>query len=355
MPHRCDAKRHRRTMEGHNPLATVGRADEDERIAEEYSWNYRADASPSSTGYDRGWDSGTSSGARLAPASAVLANAVRTDVGPGIGCSLFVGQRTFETRSLYLILAEKLFILPAANKIFPLSVLFAGKFREVGVYRATRRCGLRLPIHLGHAAEDDGAVAVHALGVAMERGWQNRSQSRCLLPADAACRGSVVGAARRLGAVDAGAPFDQVEIKLENALLAEDHLSHRHQGELRTLAQERSAGSEEEILDELLREGRTSAAAAAFHVLLRGEVDLVPVEAVMLVEASILGCDDRVLEVGRDLAEGNKAIALPVGRAVDQRLDAALDVHRGRRRIDPTCGDEQQHGKRPEREEAEKK
>jgi hypothetical protein len=30
-------------------------------------------------------------------------------------------------------------------------------------------------------------------------------------------------------------------------------------------------------------------------------------------------------------------------------------VHRGRRRIDPTCGDEQQHGKRPEREEAEKK
>jgi hypothetical protein len=34
MPHRCDAKRHRRAMEGYNPLATVGRADEDERIAE---------------------------------------------------------------------------------------------------------------------------------------------------------------------------------------------------------------------------------------------------------------------------------------------------------------------------------
>jgi hypothetical protein len=78
-----------------------------------------------------GWDSGTSSGARLAPASAVLANAVRTDVGPGIGCSLFVGQRTFETRSLYLILAEKLFTLPAANEMLPLSALFAGKYREV--------------------------------------------------------------------------------------------------------------------------------------------------------------------------------------------------------------------------------
>jgi hypothetical protein len=36
MPHRCDAQRYRRAMEGHNPMAIVGRADEDERIAEEY-------------------------------------------------------------------------------------------------------------------------------------------------------------------------------------------------------------------------------------------------------------------------------------------------------------------------------
>jgi len=31
-----------------------------------------------------------------------------------------VGQRTFETRSLYLILAEKLFTLRAANEMLPL-------------------------------------------------------------------------------------------------------------------------------------------------------------------------------------------------------------------------------------------
>jgi hypothetical protein len=43
-----------------------------------------------------------------------------------------MGQRTFETRSLYLILAEMLFTLPAANEMLPLSVLFAGKYREVG-------------------------------------------------------------------------------------------------------------------------------------------------------------------------------------------------------------------------------
>jgi hypothetical protein len=43
-----------------------------------------------------------------------------------------VGQGTLETRSLYLILAEMLFTLPAANEMLPLSALFAGKYREVG-------------------------------------------------------------------------------------------------------------------------------------------------------------------------------------------------------------------------------
>jgi hypothetical protein len=38
-----------------------------------------------------------------------------------------VGQRAFETRSLYVILAEKQFPLPAVNEMLPLSALFAGK------------------------------------------------------------------------------------------------------------------------------------------------------------------------------------------------------------------------------------
>jgi hypothetical protein len=45
-----------------------------------------------------------------------------------------VGQRTFETKSFYLILAEKLFTLPAANEMLPLSALFADKSREVGFH-----------------------------------------------------------------------------------------------------------------------------------------------------------------------------------------------------------------------------
>jgi len=36
-------------------------------------------------------------------------------------------------RALYLILAEKLFILPTANEMLSLSALFAGKYGEVGM------------------------------------------------------------------------------------------------------------------------------------------------------------------------------------------------------------------------------
>jgi hypothetical protein len=50
-----------------------------------------------------------------------------------------VGQRTFETKSFYLILAEKLFTLPAANEMLPLSALFAGKSQEVGMSSVTPR------------------------------------------------------------------------------------------------------------------------------------------------------------------------------------------------------------------------
>ena len=49
-----------------------------------------------------------------------------------------MGQRTFETRSLYLILAEMLFTLPAANEMLLLSALFAGKYREVGMAAGIR-------------------------------------------------------------------------------------------------------------------------------------------------------------------------------------------------------------------------
>jgi hypothetical protein len=43
---------------------------------------------------------------------------------------------------------------------------------------------------------------------------------------------------------------------------------------------------------------------------LGSELDRVPIESMVLVEARILGGDYRVLEIGRDLAEQNEFVAL---------------------------------------------
>ena len=97
MPDRCHAERYRREMEGHHPMAIVGWADENDRTAEEYSRDHRANAPPSPAGTDGRWNSRTSPGARLSSASTVFANAIRDDVGTCVGGSLHMGQRASQT------------------------------------------------------------------------------------------------------------------------------------------------------------------------------------------------------------------------------------------------------------------
>jgi hypothetical protein len=75
----------------------------------------------------------------------------------------------------------------------------------------------------------------------------------------------------------------------------------------------------------------------------------VPIEAMVLVEARVLRGDDSVLEIGRDLAERNEFVAFVIRRVVNPGLQAALDVHRGCRRVDPPGGHKDQRGKRPEK------
>ena len=154
----------------------------------------------------------------------------------------------------------------------------------------------------------------------------------------------------RLCTINTRPPFDHVEVKLQNALLAEDDFGHRYQRDLRALAKERSARSEEQVFYELLRKGGTSAHAAAFHIFFGSEFDRVPIEAMVLVETRVLSGDDSVLEIGRDLAERNEFIAFLIRRAVNPGLQAALNVHYGGRGVDPPGGHKEQHGKRPKKQ-----
>ena len=75
----------------------------------------------------------------------------------------------------------------------------------------------------------------------------------------------------------------------------------------------------------------------------------------VLIEARVFCRDYGVLEIGRDLAERNEFVPFAIRRVVKRGLQAALDVHRGRRRGNPLGGDKDQCGKRPKKHHADDK
>src|SRR6202040_4332958 len=95
-----------------------------------------------------------------------------------------------------------------------------------------------------------------------------------LLPADIPGCGFVVVTTRRLCAINSGAPFDHVEVDLQNTPLAEDEFGHRHQCDLCALAEDRAARSEEQVFYELLRDGGSSARAIALQIFFGCDLDL---------------------------------------------------------------------------------
>ena len=207
-----------------------------------------------------------------------------------------------------------------------------------------------LPADLAHAFEDDRAVLIHVIGAALQRQRQNCGETRRLLPVDIASGDSVIIMRSRLRTVHTRAPFDHVEIELENAPLTEDQFGHGDERQLASFAEERAAGSEEQIFYELLRNGGASANAATFHVALGGELNCLPIEAVMLVEATVFRGDNGMLESGRDLAQRDKFASFLIGNAVNPRLNTALHVDGGGWRVDPTKSDKGKRGERPEKD-----
>jgi hypothetical protein len=105
----------------------------------------------------------------------------------------------------------------------------------------------------------------------------------------------------------------------------------------------------------LLRNGGSSASAIAFQIVFGSDLDLVPIESMVLVEVRVLCGDYSVLEIERDLAERNKFVAFAILRVVNPGLQAALDVHHGCRWVDPPGGHKDQRGKRPKKHHADNK
>ena len=104
-----------------------------------------------------------------------------------------------------------------------------------------------------------------------------------------------------LGAEDALAPFDDVEVDLEDPALVHHVLDHDRNQRFLALAPRRALTREEQVLRELLRDGRaTRDDPALATILLARLLDRLPVEALMIHEARVFRDHDRALEVRRD-------------------------------------------------------
>src|SRR5580658_6594582 len=108
--------------------------------------------------------------------------------------------------------------------------------------------------------------------------------------------------ARRFRAINPRSPFDHVEVQLQDAPLAQDPFGHWDKCELGALAQDRAAGSEEQVFYQLLRKRRPAADPPALQVPFSSYFHRVPVESVMFVEARVFGGNHSMLQIGGDFA-----------------------------------------------------
>src|SRR6476469_6117283 len=110
----------------------------------------------------------------------------------------------------------------------------------------------------------------------------------------------------RFGAIDAIAPFDRVQIDLEDAFLVHPELEHRGDDEFLRLADIALLPRQEKVARKLLRDGRAARDdPSARLVLLPRLEDGVGFVAVVAREVRILRRDDRALQVARDLVVRN--------------------------------------------------
>jgi hypothetical protein len=118
-----------------------------------------------------------------------------------------------------------------------------------------------------------------------------------------------------------------VEIDFEDAALGEEHFEHYRDRGLLRLAPPDAAGRKEQVLRELLADGRGAQNdLALLHVALMGFAHRPPIEAPMAHEVGVLSGNHRLLETQRDGIVGDPAVRQPRARLV---LGDRVDEKRG--------------------------
>ena len=128
---------------------------------------------------------------------------------------------------------------------------------------------------------------------------------------------------RLFDAIGARAEVDAVEIHLQNLRLGELSLEPQRKQRFLELAVDRAFLRQEEILGELLRDGRTALRDGAVqHVGDKGTPDAEWVDAVVFVETAILDGDECLRHIARHFSQRQRL----AGEIAAARKCAALDV-----------------------------
>ncbi|MNM96721.1 hypothetical protein D3C81_1092080 [compost metagenome] len=136
-----------------------------------------------------------------------------------------------------------------------------------------------------------------------------------------------------LGTEDALAPLHRIQVNLKDPLLVEPELEHPRDGQLLALAQVVLLGRQEQVLGQLLGDGRPAAHdAPALLVALPGGQHRVEVVAGMIDEIRVLAGDDRALQVPRDVVVAHPLALDPATPEIHAAEPPALGAQEGRGR-----------------------
>ena len=142
-------------------------------------------------------------------------------------------------------------------------------------------------------------------------------------------------ARRSLGTEYAHAPFGDIQINLQDALLVKNRLKHQRDNRLLCLADIAALPGQKQVFRQLLCDGRATGYGLAFFlVFFNGTLDALPVEALVIDKLHVFGSNNRPFEVSRNFRVGNPVVLQPrIGIFSAQLLQTGRHEARAARRL----------------------
>ena len=169
-----------------------------------------------------------------------------------------------------------------------------------------------------------GAIGM-AVGAVVRRPLGQARQHGAFLQSQGGGRFAEVITRRQLDPPRAAAEIDRVEIEFQDLGLAQGALQPRRHNDLAHLALIGDVVADQQVLHDLLGDGRTAlGSAGAREVRHHGANEAALVDALMLVKALVLGCDERLLDVDRNILQRHPDPAVALGK-IGEALAPGVD------------------------------